>query len=49
MKDRFLKLQTSYAPDSGFVQDAIECALLHNWVPCSGEAFEADMPAIMPY
>ena len=47
MKDYFLKLLTSCAPENGFVQDAIEYALLHHWVVCSGEDFEADVRTIM--
>jgi len=47
MKNHILNLITTCAPDNGFVQDAIEYALLHNGVNCPGEDFARDVRGIM--
>ena len=47
MKHYLNDLLTTCAPDNGFVQDAIEYALLHNWVHATGEDFDLDVRTIM--
>ena len=46
MKDYLLKLLYVCAPEDGFAQDAIEYAVLANWVQPGGQDFEADIALV---